>query len=293
MTGPEVCVISTPSSCARIPASVVLPRPGGPVEQHVVERLAARPRGGRGRCPAPRAPSAGRRTRRARAAAGSSPRRTSSACSSGSPGGRVRRLPEGLRVRSCAGSHSPLPGRRRPASRAAAPARGAPGPRRRPAGPCSIAAPHVLDRARRAYAEHDQRRDGVLEQAAGQRAPRPRARRRAALRRLAARARPRRPRRRRPRGPGRRDQRRRILSRSSMTMRSAVFRPTPAMRVSAPRFSSRIARASDAGREPRQHRERHLRPHARHRRSAARTAAARRRSRSRTAAARPRARAGA
>ena len=45
MTGPEVCVISTPSSCARIEASVVLPSPGRAVEEHVVERLAAAPGG--------------------------------------------------------------------------------------------------------------------------------------------------------------------------------------------------------------------------------------------------------
>ncbi len=41
MTGPEVERKLTPSSRATICASVVLPRPGGPDEQHVVERFAA------------------------------------------------------------------------------------------------------------------------------------------------------------------------------------------------------------------------------------------------------------
>ena len=41
ITGPEVARKPTPISRARIPASVVLPSPGGPMEQHVVERLAA------------------------------------------------------------------------------------------------------------------------------------------------------------------------------------------------------------------------------------------------------------
>ena len=45
MTGPEVARKPTPISRARIPASVVLPRPGRAVEQHVVERLAAAFRG--------------------------------------------------------------------------------------------------------------------------------------------------------------------------------------------------------------------------------------------------------
>ena len=42
ITGPEVERKLTPSSRATIWASVVLPRPGRPDEQHVVERLAAR-----------------------------------------------------------------------------------------------------------------------------------------------------------------------------------------------------------------------------------------------------------
>ena len=43
ITGPEVARKLTPSSRATICASVVLPRPGRADEQHVVERLAARP----------------------------------------------------------------------------------------------------------------------------------------------------------------------------------------------------------------------------------------------------------
>ena len=42
ITGPEVARNPTPSSLAMICASVVLPRPGGPGEQHVIERIAAR-----------------------------------------------------------------------------------------------------------------------------------------------------------------------------------------------------------------------------------------------------------
>ena len=42
MTGPEVEWKLTPSSRATICANVVLPSPGGPDEQHVIERLAAR-----------------------------------------------------------------------------------------------------------------------------------------------------------------------------------------------------------------------------------------------------------
>ena len=44
-TGPEVARNPTPSSRAMICASVVLPRPGRTEQQHVVERLAAGPRG--------------------------------------------------------------------------------------------------------------------------------------------------------------------------------------------------------------------------------------------------------
>ncbi len=42
MTGPEVARKLTPSSRATICASVVLPSPGGPDEQHMIERLAPR-----------------------------------------------------------------------------------------------------------------------------------------------------------------------------------------------------------------------------------------------------------
>ena len=45
ITGPEVARKLTPSSRATICASVVLPRPGGPTKQHVVERFLARARG--------------------------------------------------------------------------------------------------------------------------------------------------------------------------------------------------------------------------------------------------------
>ena len=44
--GPAVEMNGTPSSSATIRARLVLPRPGGPDEQHVVERVAARGGGG-------------------------------------------------------------------------------------------------------------------------------------------------------------------------------------------------------------------------------------------------------
>jgi len=39
-SGPELVLITTPSSLAMICASVVLPKPGGPYNKHVVERFA-------------------------------------------------------------------------------------------------------------------------------------------------------------------------------------------------------------------------------------------------------------